>query len=279
MVTHGDPPTALGDLESLRSAPPPMGHRGPVDWAIGQWRWLVPVTVAAATFAWVVGLFAGHAHGAERIALIVSGAVLTAIAAGVPLWQQHRATAARADAVAAARAARAAMRVALEDALDPFVHLVSRLADAKGADKARLRGEAIQLAVTTVAALAGAERIRVCFFILDEGPPRRLHAERFAGRAGAPNVAFVEDTGAGDAALRMIRRGNWTYVADTAKEPRRFWWDTERTYRTFLAGPVATPNEVVGLLTLDALGPGELAQVDLTLVRLLADLLATAISI
>ena len=162
MVTHGDPPTALGDAERLRSATQPTGHRGPVDWAIGQWRWLVPVTVAAATFAWVVGLVAGRAQGAERIALIVSGAVLTAIAAGVPLWQQHRATEARADAVAAARAARAAMRVALEDALDPFVHLVGRLAEARGSDKARLRGEAIQLAVTTVAALAGAERIRVC---------------------------------------------------------------------------------------------------------------------
>ena len=117
MVTHGTRPTALGDIEPLRSATPPTGHRGPVDWAIGQWRWLVPVTVAAATFAWVVGLLAGRTHGTERIALIISGAVLTAIAAGVPLWQQHRATEARADAVAAARAARAAMRIALEDAL------------------------------------------------------------------------------------------------------------------------------------------------------------------
>jgi GAF domain-containing protein len=279
VVTQGNPPTALGDVESLRAATQPRGHRGPVGWAIGQWRWLIPVTVAAATLAWVVGLFAGREHGAERIALVVFGAVLTAIAAGVPLWQQHRATEARADAVAAARAARAAMRIALEDALDPFVHLMGRLAEARGADKARLRGEAIQLAVTTVAALAGAERTRVCFFILDEGPPRRLHAERFAGRAGAPNAAFVEATGAGDAALRMIARGSWIYVADTAKEPRRFWWDTERTYRTFLAGPVATPDRDVGLLTLDALGPGELAQVDLTLVRLFADLLAVAISV
>jgi GAF domain-containing protein len=127
--------------------------------------------------------------------------------------------------------------------------------------------------------LAGAERIRVCFFILDEGPPRRLHAERFAGRAGAPITTVVEGTSAGDAALRMIRRGSWSYLADTAQEPPRFWCDTEHTYRTFLAGPVATPDSVVGLLTLDALWPGELAQVDLTLVRLLADLLATAISV
>jgi len=279
VVTHGNPASALGDIEPLRPAAPPTGHRRPVDWAIGQWRWLVPVTVAAATFAWVVGLVAGRAHGGNRIILILFGALLTAIAAGTPLWQQRRATEARADAVTAARAARAAMRVALEDALDPFVHLVGRLAGARGSDKARLRGEAIQLAVTTVAALAGAERIRVCFFILDDGPPRRLHAERFAGRAGAPTMSFVADTGAGDAALRAVNRQGWTYIEDTTIETPRFWWDNERAYRTFLAGPVGTPDKVVGLLTLDALGPGELAQVDLILVRLLADLLATALSI
>jgi GAF domain-containing protein len=74
-------------------------------------------------------------------------------------------------------------------------------------------------------------------------------------------------------------RGGWTYVADTTAEPPRFWWDADRTYRTFLAGPVATPGKVVGLLTLDALRAGELRQVDLTLVRLLTDLLAIAISI
>jgi hypothetical protein len=278
VVTHGNPQAALGDTEPL-GPNTSMGHRRPADWAIGQWRWLVQVTVAAAAFAWVIGLFAGGAHGAERVLLIVSGAVLTAIAAGMPLWQQHLATAARADAVTVARSARAAMRVALEDALDPFVHLVGRLATARGSDKVRLRGEAIQLAVTTVAALAGAQRIRVCFFLLDEGPPRRLHAERFAGRAGAPTVTFVEGTAAGAAALRLLSRGGWTYLADTAQEPPRFWWDTERSYRTVLAGPVATPDQVIGLLTLDALAPGELAQADVTLVRLLADLLATALSI
>jgi hypothetical protein len=42
---------------------------------------------------------------------------------------------------------------------------------------------------------------------------------------------------------------------------------------------VATPDKVLGLLTLDALQRGELAQVDLILVRLLADLLAIAISL
>jgi hypothetical protein len=271
VVTQQSHPTALGDNGSAL-------HRDlSVGWALGQWRWLVPVTVAAATFAWVLGVVSGRTHGEQRIAVILAGAVLTAVAAGTPLWQQRRASEARADARAAALAARAAMRLALEDALDPFVHLVGRLAEAKGADKVRLRGEAIQLAVTTIAALAGAERIRVCFFILDPGPPRLLRPERFAGRAGAPTVALAEGTAAGDAALRMISRGSWMLVEDTALERPRFRWDSEPTYRTLLAGPVATPDTLVGLLTLDALGPGELSQVDLILVRLLADLLAAAL--
>jgi hypothetical protein len=279
VVTQRNPSTALGETVMQPSALEPARHHGPVDWALGQWRWLVQVTVAAAAFAWVVGLLAGRADGLQRIVLIVLGAILTALTAGIPLWQQHLAIGARTDAVAAAQAARAAMRVALEDALDPFVHLVGRLAEARGSDKLRLRGEAIQLGVTTVAALAGADRIRVCFFILVEGPPRRLRPERFAGRAGAPTVGFVEGTSAGDAALRVIRRRSWTYLADTGTETPRFWWDTERSYRTFLAGPVATPDRVIGMLTLDATGSGELATVDLTLVRLLADLLATAMSV
>src|SRR5580765_734590 len=108
MVTHGNAPIALGDIEPIRPAALPTDRSRPVDWAIGQWRWLVPVTVVAAAFAWVFGLVAGRAHGAERIILILLGAVLTAVAAGTPLWQQRRATEARADAVIAARAAHAA---------------------------------------------------------------------------------------------------------------------------------------------------------------------------
>jgi hypothetical protein len=279
VATQGDKLAALGDTEPLHPVTPERGHLRPLDWAIGQWRWLVPLTVAAAACAWIAGLVAGRAFGTERLILVVAGAVLTSLAAGLPLWQQRLASQARADAVTAARVARAAMRVALEDALDPFVHLVGRLAEARGSDKVRLRGEAIQLAVTTVAALAGAQRIRVCLFLLDEGPPRRLHAERFAGRAGPPTHEFYADSSTGAAMLRLLDRRAWTYVADTAVDPPRFWWDIERGYRTYLAGPVATPDDVLGLLTLDALAPGELTDVDLTLTRLLTDLLATALLI
>lgn len=283
MVTQRNVVTTPGDSELPEAAVEHVSDRddrdGWVGWRTGQWRWLVPVTVAAATLAWVLGSVSGRAHGELRIGLIAAGAVLTAVAVGLPLRQRHHAANARGDAMHRIQAARAAMRIALQDALDPFVHLMTRLPEAKPADRDRLRGEAIQLAVTTTAALAGAERVRVCFFILDTGPPETLRLERFAGRAGAPTVVFTEGTTAGDAALRVVHRGSWIYVEDTARQRPRFTWDLEPVFRTLLAGPVATPDSAYGLLTLDALRPGELAQVDLALVQLLAGLLAAALAL
>lgn len=120
------------------------------------------------------------ATGSLRITLMVCGAVFTATASGVPLWQQARASRARADAMAVAQSARMAMRLAMQDAPDPFVELLSQLASVRPRQKPLLRGEAIQLALTTIAQLglpAGAtdpevpSRLRVCYFALDEGPP------------------------------------------------------------------------------------------------------------
>jgi hypothetical protein len=251
----------------------------PSGWASGQWRWLIPTTVLAATGAWLMGVTSGRADGLTRLALVVGGAVLTTVASGTPLWQQHRASESRGDAVLAAQAARVTMRVALEDALDPFVHLIGRIAAAKGEEeKARRRGEAIQLGVATIAVLSDSRRVRVCFYSLN---PRThtLLLEGFAGRAGAPTRALKVSEEGGEAAVELTRDSSWIFVEDTEVEAPPYWWDVDPVYRTLLAGPVATPTAVVGLLTLDALQPGELAEVDLVLVRLIADLLATALMV
>ncbi len=249
------------------------------DWSLGEWHGLVPATVVAATAAWVVGALSGRAQGPGRTVLIVIGAVLTAAAAGLPLWQHRRASAARADATAAAQDARAAMRVTLDDALDPIVHLIARTSDAKGPDKARCRGEAIQLTVNTVAALTDADRVRVCFFTLQDGPPVQLHLDAFAGRAGAPDVVLAAGTAAGNAAIRALTKGQWILLDDITVQVPPFCWDHAPEYRTVLIGPVDRSGQPVGLLTLDALRPGEIANVDQALLHLLAQLLTVALAV
>lgn len=97
------------------------------------------------------------------------------------------------------------------------------------------------------------------------------------GSQASPAWALSEDRPGGKATLRQISKRTWTFVDDIHREPLPFTWDADPAYRTVLLGPVATPDELVGMLTLDALRPGELAVVDPTLVRLLADLLAAAL--
>ena len=251
-----------------------------------QWKWLLPVTVSASVTAWLVSVFAGEVHGAGRVPLLAAGAVFTATAAGVPLWQQRRAAQARADAIASAQTARAQMRIALEDALEPFTALLLQLAISRGTERTRLRGEAIQLALTSIGQLSvftGPEepsrprRVRVCLFLLSPGPPRQLVPSSFAGRSGAPTVTFDATTRAGQAMLRILDDG-WALVDDTDTRTVVPWWDEERKYRTYAAGPVpGTDATPVGLLTVDSLVPGDLTGLDLPLLRLIAHLLSLAL--
>lgn len=251
-----------------------------------QWQWLLPITVSASVTAWLVSVSAGEVHGAARAPLLAAGALFTATAAGVPLWQQRRAAQAQADAIASAQTARAQMRIAMEDALEPFTALLLQLAITRGSERTRLRGEAIQLALTSIAQLsvfAGPEepsrprRVRVCLFLLDPGPPRQLVPSSFAGRSGAPTVTFDATTRAGQAMLRILDDG-WVLVEDTDTRALVPWWDEEHTYKTYAAGPVpGTEATPAGVLTVDSLVPGELTGLDLPLLRLIAHLLSLAL--
>lgn len=251
-----------------------------------QWRWLLPLAVLAATVAWVAGTTSGFTQGWQRVSLVVIGGVLTAVAAGVPLWAQARTARARADALAAAQSARAAMRVAMEDALDPIASLLVQLETARRGDRTRLRAQAALLCLTTISQLGtmpappavdAPRRLRVCFFRLEPGRPRRLVPQTYAGRVGVPSVTFDETTKAGQLLFRIVDDG-WRIVDDTDRQRPAVWWDDEHDYRTWAAGPVpGATGQPVGLITVDAPDPGSLQDLDLPLVRLLARLLALAL--
>ena len=280
MVGVRDGAVAAGDNAQVSDLGSTSAGRG--SWRVGQGRWLIPAVITAAVLAWVTGAVSGHLPwGRAQLVSVVVGAVFTGVSVGLPLWQHRRANAARADAVAAATAARAAMRVALSDTLDPFVHLLGSLSTACEQRKPHLRGEAISLAVAALAALGNEHRVRVCFFALRQHP-QRLCPDRFAGRSGAPTVIFTGQTPAGAAALGIAHGGTWLYFSDTDRQPPPCWCDEYREYRSVLIGPVVTPGEsntVQGLLTLDAPQAGELDRIDVAQVRLVAGLLATALSI
>ncbi len=274
-------------MVTLRDQPAPVGvdaDRGGEltwrqQWAAGQGRFVVPLVVVLAVAAWLAGTMSGLVPaGQSRISLVVIGAACTALSAALPLWQRRRANTARVDAVQAAKAARAELRVALSDTLDPFAHLLGRLTTARGPAKSQLRGEAISLAVAALAGLAHEQRARVCVFLLHDDPPT-LRPERFSGRSGAPTASFTADTPGGAGALGIARGAGWLYIPDVAVQAPPFWLDDERQYRCVLLGPLAAAERSRGLLTIDTPEPNALDGIDVALVRLLATLLATALSI
>jgi GAF domain-containing protein len=128
--------------------------------------------------------------------------------------------------------------------------------------------------------LIGPDRARACWFPLEEGPPKRLVPTDAFGRAGSASTTFVEGTPAGDAAIGMVLNDEDRMCEDILTDPPPGWDATkERDYRTFVSVSVIAGDTAYGMLTLDALEPGDLTRDDMRLLRLMAGALAVALSI
>lgn len=107
-------------------------------------------------------------------------------------------------------------------------------------------------------------------------PPPRYPVTGASGR-GLPWNLLDQNTRAGQYLLRIADEG-WLVIDDIGQLRAPAWWDDDHSYRTFAAGPVPGPgSEPAGLLIVDALVPGQLATLDLPLVRLLTHLLSLAL--
>ncbi len=177
--------------------------------------------------------------------------------------------------------ARAETRLALNDALEPVVTLLGNLALEPGEhERAEMREKAVTLVLTTAADLIGPDRSRACWFRLEEGPPKTLVPAEHAGRAGSANTTFVEGTPAGDAAIGMVLDDGDRLCGDIEDDPPPGWDSAkERDYRTFISVSVIAGDTAYGMLTLDALEPDELTVEDKGLLRLMAGVLAAALSV
>lgn len=236
-------------------------------------------TTALATVAVVVaavaGLQAGSTHGRARAWWIVLDCVAVLVAFLVPTLEQIRRDRQR----LAAEAVAVDMRTAMNDALDPIVRQLGRLATAGWRDRDGLRDQTIPMVLISAAQLIGHDRVRACWFELDAGRTRRLRPVLHEGRAGAPRTTFEEGTVGGDAALDLIAHNADRFCEDIRTDPPPGWDpDHPHDYRTFIAVPVVAGATAYGLLSVDSLVPGDLREGDVPLLRLLAGLLADALA-
>jgi GAF domain-containing protein len=237
------------------------------------------ISLAAVALATWCGMQAGSAV-ADRPWWTLGAAAASVTAAGVPAYEQIRKERLRAQAQQAAVDAAVAMRVTMNDALDPIVRQLGRVATAPGRhEREALQEAATAMVVDSAAQLAGSGRVRACLFRFAPGTPRVLVPAQYSGRVDDPLEPIAEGTVEGDLVFNMIRHNLHVFCADLEASPPPGWRVTApQTYQSFAAVPVAAGQNAFGMLMVDALEKGGIRETDVSLIRLLAGMLATALA-
>jgi len=236
------------------------------------------ISLAAVALATWFGMQAGSAT-ADR-GWWALGAVLASVtAAGVPAYEQIRKERLRALAHRAAVDAAVAMQVTMNDALDPIVRQLGRIATAGRHERAALAEAAVPMALDSAAHLAGTGRVRACLYRFAPGTPTVLVPAQYAGRVDDPLEPITEGTTEGDLVLGMIRHNQHLFCPDMGTSAPPGWRITApQTYKSFAAVPVAAGQNAFGMLMVDSLDSGGIRRQDVPLIRLLGGMLAVALA-
>jgi len=202
------------------------------------------------------------------------------VAAGVPAYEQIRKERLRAQAEQLAVDAAVAMRVTMNDALDPIVRQLGRVLTATGRpEREALREAAIPMVVDSAAHLAGTGRVRACLFRFTPGRPGVLMPTQYSGRVDDELDPITEGSAEGGLVFGMIRRNEHLFYPDLDTAAPPGWrLAAPQTYKSFAAVPVTAGQNAYGMLMVDALESNGIRRADVPLLRLLAGLLADALA-
>jgi GAF domain-containing protein len=237
------------------------------------------ISLAGVALATWFGMQAGAAV-LDRQWWTLGAVAASVIAAGVPAYEQIRKEQMRAKAEQVAVDAAVAMRVTMNDALDPIVRQLGRVATAASKhEREALQEATIPMVVDSAAHIVGSGRVRACLFRFAPGTPGMLVPTQYSGRVDDPLEPISEGTVQGDLVFGMIRRNQHLFCPDFDADPPPGWHVTApQTYKSFAAVPVAAGQNAFGMLMVDALEIGGIRRADVPLVRLLAGLLADALA-
>ncbi len=234
------------------------------------------LTAAALVLAALSSILVGTSHDGTRALWIVANLFAVVIAVLIQAYEQRR----RERERHATEIVAVDMRVAMNDALDPIVRQLGRIAVAGGRrEREERREQTIPMVLYSAAQLIGPDRVRACWFELDDGSPRKLRPVLHEGRAEPARTTFVEGTPRGDIVFELLATNTHLFCEDVRVSPPTGWDPSHpHEYRTFLAVPVVAGDEAYGMLSVDSLLPGDLTEGDVPLLRLLAGLLADALA-
>jgi GAF domain-containing protein len=246
---------------------------------VGGWA----LTLVGLVFAIATPVFASLATGQFQLTNWWFWALV--IAAGGS-WLSGRLAARQAGRRQAAaenseRLARIDTRIQIADVLRPLAETLAKMPSLSRAEKRQQCESMKRGVVDAVAELLGPDRARAGWFeYRDERPPRLVPvAELRRGRADPQRTEFIQGTLEGDSALDLLEQDTTRFCPDVDLEPPPGWSsEAHSSYRTFIAAAVVAGGRKFGMLTLDALEPGDLTENDVYAVSLLAKLLAAALA-
>ena len=220
------------------------------------------------------------AGGPDRPWWMLGAVAASVIAAGVPAYEQVRKEQMRARAQEVAVDAAVTMRVTMNDALDPIVRQLGRVATAAGRhEREALQEATLPMVLDSAAHLVGSRRVRACLFRFAPGRPRKLVPSLYSGRVDDPLEPIVEGTPQGDLVFGMIQHNQHLFCPDSDAQPQPGWpIVAPQTYKSFAVVPVAAGQNAFGMLMVDALEKDGVTRADVPLIRLLAGLAAVALA-
>lgn len=244
-----------------------------------EWPWVLFALSFVAAVP-VLAHFASDATGKKATYLFLAQVVCVAFAFLVPQVRQAVARSRESSAVERELVARTETRAAMNDALDPILRQLGEISsERRKPARDKLIAQTVPFVLAAASNLIGPDRSRACWFELTDTGPVQLVPKHHAGRAGSPRTTFTENTTAGDAAIGMVLRGENRLCDDIDKEPPPGWdVSKQRDYKTFISVSVIAADTAYGMLTLDALKPGDLDSDDLHLLSLMAGALAAALA-
>ncbi len=248
-------------------------------WIVRHYR-LLALTCAVASFASgaCLGLF--PPRQILFWVLFVTAIATTAGAVGLPMYAEHNTAQRARDAVEAAEEAKAQMLLVTNSVLNPLAYLLGALTDADSKAEIReLQGLVCTMVLsgTTELISTPSNTTRTSFFRIQPGrPPRKMNIVAWYGTPDPPTWNVVEGTPLGDAFFEILEQDKIAFYPDLQTMAPAGW--TLDNYQALIVVPVATPKQRLGLLIVENTAPNSMSDQDVDVVRLLGELLATALN-
>ncbi|MEU5094609.1 GAF domain-containing protein [Streptomyces sp. NPDC020996] len=232
---------------------------------------LLLLSAASAVGSFVIGVLAGGAKGAAQHWLLVAGSALVLAGIAVNAIEKVRDSKSIKAAEDIAIQAQTDLTATLNGALAPITSYLGKISASPRAMRKAEIGQLRQAIVQSAVKLTH-EKARSAYY---EMVGSDLNRVCYSGRAESPREKFSAGTSDGDYLLNLVQAKDLIFVEDIASNP--LVTPTTSGYRTVIAVSVTAGDEALGLLTVDAPDIGDLTNVHVQLVRVLANLLGSGI--